>query len=1015
MIIRPPRVARLFAICALLATTTSQAAPSAITAIEPAVVTVGKPHAVTIRHRPLAESEQLFFQPGGPYVRQRLDLAGRPADLATGGGRVYAVGDFDGIEILAPAGGGHLKKAGRFAGGQRYRAIRFLDGRILALAERRLDVFSLDGEGEPHLQGGLDSPGPLRALAAEGETVVLLKEDGKLLLLDLASPGAPRIVDTLDPQFPIRALRISQGLLYLAADDEGLLAMDLRPGARGQVIGRYRTTGPALHVRLHGSLALVANGAQGLTVLDVSDPARMTWVGSHQQLGAVRRVEILDAERAAALNGEGDVLLVDLGNPAMPALISVLPRGGALAALPLNGDLILATTRGLQVLDTRALPPQISNEGLDSGQGVNYGGERKLVIEDGIAYVADWFSGIHLYDIGDPRRPRLLSSFHTQGSPKGVVVRDGVAYVADDDHGLQIIDVRDPRRPRQLSSLLTSGLAYTPVLAGDLLYLASHRGGFQIVDVKDPARPALVADVDTPGKSWSIQVRGDYAYVADDDPGLLVFDIRDPAAPRFVAQFNPGGAAEDVLLDGDLAYVAFFDRGVYVLDISDPRHPRELHHVPTPGNARGLERDGRYLYVADWLGGIQVVDVARPEAAAITGSFDTAGASWGLRVHEGFAYVADWWGGFIVLDVRDPQRPRLAGSYHHNDDVKQVATRGMYAFVAKGRDGLQVFDINNALNPTWVTGVATGPAEDIVIAGRFAATCGGAEISIVDIADPFRPVLMKKVALDHDCELLRGGDHAVYAAQRNGAITRLGLDDGTFPVTRGEGPALADLWADGGDLFVLGADGTVRRHDDTPGDPRAMFTLTGGSAASLRAAGRTVAIHQPGKGIALLQREGGKLTGNGFIPLTAPLADLRLADGRLFVATGDNAILTFALGGRGGWRLETRYPALNPVSRIHPKGNTVYGAGARHITAVAIPPPVPLTPRGATETRADLPGEMPNGAYDVVLTALDKDAPPFVAHNGLTIEMPAFGKPSFTMEDLKRVMEQRRKAQQKGP
>ena len=133
------------------------------------------------------------------------------------------------------------------------------------------------------------------------------------------------------------------------------------------------------------------------------------------------------------------------------------------------------------------------------------------------------------------------------------------------------------------------------------------------------------------------------------------------------------------------------------------------------------------------------------------------------------------------------------------------------------------------------------------------------------------------------------------------------------------------------------------------------------------------------------------------------------------MATGDNAILTFALGGRGGWRLETRYPALNPVSRIHPKGNTVYGAGARHITAVAIPPPVPLTPRGATETRADLPGEMPNGAYDVVLMALDKDSPPFVAHNGLTIEMPAFGKPSFTMEDLKRVMEQRRKAQQKGP
>ena len=75
---------------------------------------------------------------------------------------------------------------------------------------------------------------------------------------------------------------------------------------------------------------------------------------------------------------------------------------------------------------------------------VKGGYARKLFINDHYLYLADWYSGLHIYDIAYPYKPVHLTNIHTPGSPKGIYVRDNIAYVGDDDHGLQIIDVSNP-------------------------------------------------------------------------------------------------------------------------------------------------------------------------------------------------------------------------------------------------------------------------------------------------------------------------------------------------------------------------------------------------------------------------------------------------------------------------------------------------------------------------------------------------------------------------------------------
>ncbi len=477
----------------------------------------------------------------------------------------------------------------------------------------------------------------------------------------------------LSPNSPKRSITVDAHR-YQALGDEGIAIFSRTEST--PPLAHYRTTGPALDLAVGDGLAYIASGAQGLTVLDINEPEHPLWMGSHQKLGRLVRVVAQPGRQLLALNDEGVLFRLDVSNPAEPTTLGSWRSSTAVLDIALRTDLAFVLGREqIDIIDFGSESPQISNEGLDFGQGVNFGGERRAFIDNGLAYVADWFSGIHIYDIRRPELPQLLSSFHTPGSPKGIVVRDGIAFVADDDHGLQIIDVSNPLNPKQISTLLTRGLGYTPKLAGSLLYLASHWGGFQIIDISDVTAPRLLSEFDTPGKSWSIEVREQIAYVADDDAGLLIFDVSDPTAPRQIGRFAPGGAAEEVLIRDQLAYVAFFEEGLYLLDISDPSQPREIAHLNLPGNSRGLDRVGDTLFVAGWLAGVQSIDVSDPSQPRLLTAYDTRGATWGLKVSGQHLYAMDWWGGILVLDISNPSQLRAIGGYHSRGQVNAIAIR----------------------------------------------------------------------------------------------------------------------------------------------------------------------------------------------------------------------------------------------------------------------------------------------------------------------------------------------------
>lgn len=837
---------------------------------------------------------------------------------------------------------------------------------------------------------------------SHGDYTLINKPDGLHLLLQMG----PESMEAA--HFGSHTAATQSGKQLLRIENGNELVLYPAQQKQAKAISRYRASAPLHDLVVIDSLAIVANDRNGLTVLDISDAKNPLWRGSHQKLGRIVRIVAAD-NKVLALSDGGIIYLIDINNPAEPTVVNAWRNTTPVRDIAwYDQNVYLRTDTSIDVIDFSAAMPQISNEGLNFGQGVNFGGERRVFIANNIAYVADWFSGIHLYDISNPNLPLLLSSFHTPGSPKGMVVRDNIAYVPDDDHGLQIIDVKNPREPKLISHIQTSGLGYTAKLAGNLLYLASHRGGFQIIDISDPTQPQQLSEVDTPGKAWSLEIQGERLYVADDDTGLLIFDVKDAKAPKLLGQFTPGTAAEEVMIRGNTAFVAFFDDGVYVLDITDPAAPKVISHTQLPGNSRGLDLIGDKLYVASWLAGIHILDISNLKAPQLVGSFDTRGATWGLKVEGDNLFAMDWWGGIAVLDVSDPAAVHVVGGYHERGRVNDIATLeysgGNYAFVAQGSNGLQIFDIKNPLNPTWITGVNfPGDARRVVLAGNHAyLAMGDGGLAIANIGNPFEARWLSTTTTDGRVvdviveqkrawllDELQGVQlYDINNPKQPRQLSRLNLRASAIALTS-DGLIVAS--SDGLRRYGVDGNGAVTEMAHHPLDSAALQLLITGS--------RLYASHGNTLLLLELDKRGMRLQAQQM--LDAPITALTQSEGQLLVSN-EHEVMQLDPSTLKEVR---RYPMLNAIARMRLHEGVLYLSGAATITALRPLPEINVSHEAGN--RFTLPATTAIGSYHLLLSYGDGQQQQL--NNALRVEMPKFSKPKMSMDEFKKLLEEKRR------
>lgn len=210
------------------------------------------------------------------------------------------------------------------------------------------------------------------------------------------------------------------------------------------------------------------------------------------------------------------------------------------------------------------------------------------------------------YDLADPVKPRILSTFTSPGITRGVhtceiQMVNGRLYAflsvnSGTSHPprLVVVDLQDPASPREVLVMDISGSFIHDVFVRDgILFTAEWSNGMVIFDiggggrggtVENPVRLGSVATVG--GKVHNVWWFHDpstntkrYAFVGEEGPASLfttasgdlhVVDVSDFAAPREVAFLNvPGAGVHNFSMDeaNGFLYAAYYNGGVQALDV----------------------------------------------------------------------------------------------------------------------------------------------------------------------------------------------------------------------------------------------------------------------------------------------------------------------------------------------------------------------------------------------------------------------------------------------------------------
>ncbi|MCB1184279.1 hypothetical protein KDM41_12660 [bacterium] len=563
-----------------------------------------------------------------------------------------------------------------------------LDGdQAVAMSATMLGVFDFSDPDLPAPQGWVDLGDLVSDLDRVGDLVYAPVAFYGLRIVDVSDPAVPTIIGQVATGSEGAAgVAVAGSWAYLAAASTGLQVVDVSNPAAPALTATIPVDGIARNIRILGEYAYLAAGdymGSHIHVYDISVPGSPALVHTLDTPGSADRITF-DAPMAY-VSQAWSLLVLDLTAPALPVIVGSL-------AVPTRDVAVVGDVAYLAADQSDLLVVNIADPALpavvDHVETNGFGGH-VAAAGDRIYLCA---SDLHVITAVPAGAADSLSATATAGRAVGVSVLGDRVCVADSTGGLSVFDAADPSAPVLLGSLPLPGPAVHAVQSGDHAFVACEAGGLQIVDLADPALPVIVGEIAADDAVNGVTVRNERLYVADGSAGLRIFDITNPAVPVPLGTFANGQYCENVLVDGGRAYITGTGPGLQIVVVADPAKPIEMGGSPT-GYAWDVALKGDHAFVAT-AQGLVVVDVSSPAAPAIVAGLPTARYVTGISVFGDHAYLAAGPLGTLVCDISTPTVPKLSGQGSTGDSACFLEFMYPVLTVADGAGGLRILPLS---------------------------------------------------------------------------------------------------------------------------------------------------------------------------------------------------------------------------------------------------------------------------------------------------------------------------------
>jgi len=404
------------------------------------------------------------------------------AYVASGNGRIYAfklearvdwpLAEDDGtmlvVDVADPA---HPRIVGsvRLGGGLAAEGLAVSGGRLaVALGEQptgwgdsvdpaiagALRLVDVTDAADPAEIGRYVPPYRATSLAISGQ-LLCVADNSLLNLVDVTDPAVPQLASSISFGGVRQIAPIGDAGYFALLTESQLAVLDARVPQTPRVVSRLDLV--VYDIAVAGGFAYGVDG-YSLVVIDVRRPDALRETG-RLMLDANHQTSFFLAieGRFAYVSSIGQLLVVDVADPAHPNLVATLP-------------LVDATAFAV-------------------------GGTQLLVAGFQPYYGPPWLSVV---DVRNPCRPRPVAKVEVEGLAPGygpyitrLFYRPPYVFAPLGEEGLRAYDTSDPERPRDVPGVDRAGYAEDVVGASDNVFIAAGRYGVRVarthlVDVPDP-------------------------------------------------------------------------------------------------------------------------------------------------------------------------------------------------------------------------------------------------------------------------------------------------------------------------------------------------------------------------------------------------------------------------------------------------------------------------------------------------------------------------------------------------
>jgi hypothetical protein len=550
-------------------------------------------------------------------------------------------------------------------------------------------------------------------------TLAFLIQGSLLTVLDISTPAAPTRIGHIPLLWGADTLAVADGIVYAAA--YGIVQIiDVHNPALPVEVARFRAHAAVDHIQVVGTSAYLTEGSDGVEIVDISDLSRPMHLAQYAQ-PVCRGCFLVVGNLAYVTNYSNVLTILDISNPSVP-----ITRGSFTLSAPAQTEFWRVV-----VEDKRAYIGALTS--------VSSGVQPRLIT----------------LDITHPEHPLLLGNAEL---PAPVVTVSGdIAYTKSDTQ-LQIFDIGDPAHPiarGTYTGTLMQVIGEIVQVVGDRVYLADYLAALKLLDVSNPDNPIVLGSYATPpGLKYpdSIQVVGSTGYVQS--RGLQVLDLTTPISPTLRGHYASEYALS-IHVAGGHAYMDIGDNQLKLLDVSDPDVPALMGTLPLRFAQAVVEVQNRaYILAVEpascgrsciiYHHVLNAVDVSTPAAPQILGRiqlFDSNSIDTGSVIVKGaFAYIA-WGGALRIVDVTIPAMPVARATFPIAASGNRMQMLGNLAYVTS-MAGLSILDLTDPLKPILLgrTGSLGDVAYSIQVQGSLAFVGSSSGVRVIDISHPTRPI-----------------------------------------------------------------------------------------------------------------------------------------------------------------------------------------------------------------------------------------------------------------------------------